>query len=148
MKKTLFFIIICLLTVSLYAQGDRIVDSVGNLIYQYNRTANYYAPGQCKVTVTFVNGRQQLGISFRQEVFKSQVEWTDIDHGDTSKPQNIEIITANLAPNESVAWSYIYKNKHCRKDKAVDLERAGFMILDKDFVVTKKIIPEKSVKEK
>lgn len=148
MKKTLLIIIICLLTVSLYAQGDRIVDSVGNLIYQYNRTANYYAPGQCKVTVTFVNGRQQLGISFRQEVFKSQVEWTDIDHGDTSKLQNIEIITANLAPNESVAWSYIYKNKHCRKDKAVDLERAGFMILDKDFVVTKKIIPEKLVKAK
>lgn len=147
-KTTLFLVIICLLSISLYAQGDRVVDSVGNLVYQYNRTANYLAPGQCKVTVTFVNGKQQLGISYRQEVFKSNVEWTDIDRGDTSKLQNIEVITANLAPNETIAWSFIYTNKNFRKDKAIDLERAGFLILDKDFVVTKKIIPAKLVKAK
>lgn len=146
MKRTLFLIFICIISLSMDAQSERALDSAGNLMYQYNRTASYTGSGHCKVTVVFVNGNRQLGISYRQEVFGSNLRWTGTAQGDTSKLANIEVITANLAPNTSVAWTFDYQNKVCKKDKSINLERAGFLLLSDDAIVTKKIIPQIVVK--
>lgn len=146
--KKFFILLICgLLTVFTYAQqGDRLVDSVGNLVYQYNRSASYLEPGKCKVTVTIINGYQQLGISYRQEIFRSKLEWENTNRGDTSQLSNIKVITANLAPNETLVWTYIYQNKTCKKDKSIDLEKACFMLLNEEFEVKKQVVPETVIK--
>lgn len=146
--KKFFILIICgLLSVFSYAQqGDRLVDSVGNLVYQYNRSATYLEPGKCKVTVTVVNGYKQLGVSFRQEVFRSQLQWQETIGGDTTQMPNIKVITANLAPNETIAWTFIYQNNNCKKDKSIDLEKSCFMLLNDEFEVKKQVLPETVVK--
>ena len=146
MKKLLFLTFCCLISVLGYAQGDRLVDSVGNLLYQYNRSATYLEPGKCKVTVAIVNGYKQLGVSYRQEVFRSKVEWQETERGDTSKLPNIEVITANLAPNETIAWTFVYQNKSMKKDKSIDLEKACFMLLNEEYEVKKQVLPETVVK--
>ena len=119
---------------------------MGNLLYQYNRTTSYTAPGQCKVTITIINGYRQLGISYRQETFRSKLTWENTEHGDTSKFANIEVITANLAPKETLVWSFFYQNKTTKKDKSIDLEKACFMMLNDEFEVKKQVLPETVVK--
>ena len=147
MKKYFILIICGLLSVFSYAQqGDRLVDSVGQLLYQYNRAATYLEPGKCKVTVTIINGYQQLGISFRQEVFRSKLQWQETTGGDTTQMPNIKVITANLAPNETIAWSFIYQNNNCKKDKSIDLEKACFMLLNEEYEVKKQVLPETVIK--
>ena len=147
MKKYFILIICGLLSIFSYAQqGDRLVDSVGQLLYQYNRAATYLEPGKCKVTVTIINGYQQLGISFRQEVFRSKLQWQETTGGDTTQMPNIKVITANLAPNETIAWSFIYQNNNCKKDKSIDLEKACFMLLNEEYEVKKQVLPETVIK--
>ena len=146
--KRLFPLLVCFVMVAVaYAQqGDRLVDSMGNLVYQYNRSATYLEPGKCKVTVTIVNGYKQLGVSFRQEVFRSQLLWQETIGGDTTQTANIKIITANLAPNEAVAWTFIYQNNSSKKDKSIDLEKSCFMLLNDEFEVKKQVLPETVIK--
>lgn len=146
--KKFFILLICgLLTVFTYAQqGDRMVDSVGKLVYQYNRSATYLEPGKCKVTITIINGYQQLGVSFRQEVFRSDLQWQETTGGDTTQMPNIKVITANLAPNETIAWTFIYQNNSMKKDKSIDLEKSCFMLLNDEFEVKKQVLPETVVK--
>lgn len=147
--KKFFILLLCgLLSAYTYAQqGDRLVDSVGQLVYQYNRSATFLEPGKCKVTVTIINGYRQLGVSFRQEVFRSQLEWEETEHGDTTVLPNIKIITANLAPNEILAWTFVYQNNNLKKDNSVDLEKACFMLLSEEFEIKKQVLPEMVVKE-
>ena len=147
MKRLVSLLLCIFLVIVAYAQqGDRLVDSVGNLVYQYNRAATYLEPGKCKVTVTVVNGYKQLGVSFRQEVFRSQLQWQETLGGDTTQTANIKIITANLAPNEAVAWTFIYQNNSMKKDKSIDLEKSCFMLLNDEFEVKKQVLPETVVK--
>ena len=147
MKKLTALVLCCLIFVLAHAQqGDRMVDSVGNLLYQYNRSTSYIAPGQCKVTITIINGYQQLGISYRQETFRSKLRWEETEHGDTSKLANIEVITANLAPKETLVWTFVYQNKTVKKDKSIDLEKSCFMLLTDEFEVKKQVLPETVVK--
>ena len=147
MKKFFLFLFSISLLLATYAQqGDRLVDSLGNFVYQYNRSATYLEPGKCKVTVTIVNGYRQLGVSFRQEVFRSKLQWQETIGGDTTETANIKIITANLAPNETVAWTFIYQNNSCKKDKSIDLEKSCFMLLNDEYLVTKKVLPETVIK--
>lgn len=147
MKKFVSLIVCTFMFVAACAQqGNRLVDSVGNLVYQYNRSATCFEPGKCKVTVTIVNGYRQLGISFRQEVFRSRLQWEETIGGDTSQTANVKIITANLAPNESLAWTFIYQNNSCKKDKSIDLEKSCFMLLNEEFEVKKQVLPEMVVK--
>lgn len=147
MKKLVSLIVCTFMFVAACAQqGNRLVDSVGNLVYQYNRSATCLEPGKCKVTVTIVNGYRQLGISFRQEVFRSRLQWEETIGGDTSQTANVKIITANLAPNESLAWTFIYQNNSCKKDKSIDLEKSCFMLLNEEFEVKKQVLPEMVVK--
>lgn len=146
MKKLIFLLAIFLIFLNVSAQGDRLLDSNGHLIYQYNRTVSYVASGVCKVNIVFLNSAQQMGVSFRQEVFDSRLQWLEISTGDTSNLSNIKVITANLAPGESVSWTFNYYNKKIRKDKLVDLEKSCIMLLNKDLEVTKKILPATTVK--
>ena len=147
MKRLVSLLFCIFLLLASYAQqGDRLVDSLGNFVYQYNRSANYLEPGKCKVTVTIVNGNKQLGVSFRQEVFRSKLQWQETIGGDTTETANIKIITANLAPNETVAWTFIYQNNTTKKDKSIDLEKSAFMLLNDEYLVTKKVLPETVVK--
>lgn len=147
MKKLISLVFCCMIFALVHAQqGDRMVDSVGNLIYQYNRSTSYISPGQCKVTITIINGNRQLGISYRQEIFRSKLSWENTEHGDTSKLANIEIITANLAPQENRVWTFNYQNKSIKKDKSIDLEKACFMLLTDEFEVKKQVLPETVIK--
>ena len=92
MKRLVSLLLCIFLVVVAYAQqGDRLVDSMGNLVYQYNRSATYLEPGKCKVTVTIVNGNKQLGVSFRQEVFRSQLQWQETVGGDTTFQKSLQI---------------------------------------------------------
>jgi hypothetical protein len=147
MKRLVSLLLCIFLVVVAYAQqGDRLVDSMGNLVYQYNRSATYLEPGKCKVTVTIVNGNKQLGVSFRQEVFRSQLQWQETVGGDTTEMPNIKVITANLKPNETVAWTFVYQNKSAKKDRSIDLEKSCFMLLNDEYLVTKKVLPETVIK--
>lgn len=147
MKRLVSLLLCIFIVVVAYAQqGDRLVDSMGNLVYQYNRSATYLEAGKCKVTVTIVNGNKQLGVSFRQEVFRSQLQWQETTKGDTTQTDNIKIITANLAPNEAVAWTFIYQNKTTKKDKSIDLEKSCFMLLNDEFEVKKQVLQETVIK--
>ena len=147
MKRIILIIFGVILYITAQAQqGDRLVDSVGNLVYQYNRSATYLEPGKCKVTVTIVNGYRQLGVSFRQEVLRSQLQWQETVGGDTTEMPNIKVITANLKPHETVAWTFVYQNKSAKKDRSIDLEKSCFMLLNDEYLVTKKVLPETVVK--
>lgn len=147
MKRIILIIFGVFLYITAQAQqGDRLVDSVGNLVYQYNRSATYLEPGKCKVTVTIVNGYRQLGVSFRQEVFRSQLQWQETVGGDTTEMPNIKVITANLKPNETVAWTFIYQNKSAKKDRSIDLEKSCFMLLNDEFEVKKQVLQETVIK--
>ena len=44
---------------------------------------------------------QAIGVSFRQEVFRSKLQWQETVGGDTTEMPNIKVITANLKPNET-----------------------------------------------
>ncbi len=146
--RKLALLLLCILFITTVSaqQGDRLVDSTGNLVYQYNRSVSWLETGKCKVTVTFINGYKQLGVSFRQEVFRSKLQWVETDRGDTTQMPNIKVITANMAPNETLVWSFIYRNKSGKKDRSVDLEKSCFMLLDEEYRVTKKVLPETVVK--
>ena len=62
------FAIILLSITTLYAQGDRLVDSTGRFKYQYNRTIikDVNDRRRAIVTLVFINADEQTAISYRQ----------------------------------------------------------------------------------
>lgn len=148
MKKFCLSLLLCLGVVFAWAQSERAVDSLGHLLYKYDRKVSYIGSGTCLVTVTLVNGERPRAVSYRQEVFRSNLTWTDTTGGEISKQNNIDIITANLAPGDSVSWKFKYENISDKKKGIANLERSCFFFLDENNVIEKKILPEKQVKAK
>lgn len=142
MRKICCCCLICLLVLGSFAQSNRKLDSLGNMLYQYSRVSGNIGGGKCNTTISFVNGPHQLAVSYRQEVFRSELTWTSVDRGETSKQPDIEIVTVNLAPNESISWKFTYRNKHPRKDGKTVVERSCFMLLSEDYVIDKQTLPE------
>lgn len=148
MKQLYLFLLLCFGAVFAWAQSEKAVDNQGNLLYKYDRQVLYIGSGTCQVTVVIVNGGQPRAVSYRQEVFRSNLTWTDTVGGEISKQDNIDIITANLAPGDSVSWKFKYENKTGKKKGIANLERSCFFFLDENNVIEKKILPEKQIKSK
>ena len=119
-----------------FAQSDRKLDAQGNLLYQYQRTVSDPCD-TCKeltVTLLFVNGSRSTAISLRQEAFDTQVRWIDIAGGTADHEEVVELVTANLEPNQTVTWSYAVSAK---KGKISAPEKAALLIMDEKYGVEK-----------
>lgn len=140
MKERLLLLSLFLLSVcTLSAQGNRLVDSTGNFKYQYNRTVitDVNNSKQAIVSFVFINGNEQTAISYRQETLNSNLTWLTTNKGSIHKEKLVEVITANLAPKETLVWKFTFKNKSQRKDGRTTLERAALLILNSGFQADK-----------
>ena len=146
MKPLLSFFTFILLTITtLHAQGDRLVDSTGRFKYQYNRTIlnDVNDSRRAVVTFVFINGDEQTAISYRQEVLDGTLTWLNTNKGTVSREKLVEVITANLAPKETLVWKFAFQNKPLRKDGRTAVEKAALMILNSGFEAEKIIFDEK-----
>ena len=127
------------------AQSNRLTNENGQLLWQYNQIVNIYeqSPNTLLVSFIFINGINQTAISLRQELLDSQIEWLETTDVQIEKEGNVEFVTANLAPNQSVIWKYLIKTKPI--NKALLLEKSAVLIMDEDFEVRKEVIPEQWV---
>lgn len=137
--KKLFFTLLTCLPMALSAQSDRCVDNTGKLLYQYNRTIEKINETQLLVTFIFINGTEQTAISLRQETMSGTVIWQSTALGQTEHDVIVDLCTANLAPNQSVSWKYIYTPKKESKEPAI--ERSALMIMQDDYQVKKIMLP-------
>lgn len=145
MKRIILLIIIVTSSLfSAFAQGNRYIDSTGQFKYQYNRTMILDAnnPKQAIVTFVFINGNEQTGISYRQEVLNSQLAWQKTDKGVLKREKLVETITANLEPKETLVWKFTISNKPNRKDGKVLIEKGALLLINNDFVANKIIFDE------
>jgi hypothetical protein len=125
-----------------FAQNNRLTNENGQLLWQYNQiaTIDEESPNTIKISFVFINGVNQTAISLRQELFHSQIEWKETSLSQVEKEERVESLTANLAPNQSVVWKYVLKNKPINKE--LFLEKSALLIMSEDFEVRKEIIPE------
>ncbi|MCL1850438.1 MAG: hypothetical protein FWF70_03390 [Bacteroidetes bacterium] len=125
-----------------FAQNNRLTNNEGQLLWQYNQIVHIdeQNPNTIRVSFIFINGVNQTAISLRQELFNSQIEWTEISNSKAEKEDRVEFLTTNLAPNQSVIWRYVLKTKTINKE--LILEKSALLIMNADFEVRKEIIPE------
>lgn len=138
MKKLLFLLILAF-PFALFAQSDRVVDSSGNLLYQYNRTIEKNADNNLEVTIVFVNGKNQTAISLRQEIMNGDVQWINNESGKIKLEKIVNACTANIPPNQSLSWKYLYKPQ--KASASPTLERSALMIMQDDYQVKKIMFP-------
>ena len=81
-----------------------------------------------------MNGSRSTAISLRQEAFDTQVRWIDIAGGTADHEEVVELVTANLEPNQTVTWSYAVSAK---KGKISAPEKAALLIMDEKYGVEK-----------
>ena len=134
--KNIIFLFLFLLPAVAFAQSDRKVDSHGNLLYQYQRTASEPCDTctELKVTFLFVNGNRPAAISFRQETLDTKVRWIDISGGTAGHEEVVDFVTANLEPNQTITWSYAVSAKI---GKVSAPEQAALLIMDEKYGVEK-----------
>lgn len=136
MMKRIIIFFVFFLPLWGFAQADRKLDTEGNLMYQYQRTV--IPPcDTCKgptINFLFVNGSRPIAISLRQETLDTQVRWVDITGGTAGHEEVVEFVTANLAPNQTVTWSYTVSAK---KGKVSSPEKAALLIMDEKYGVEK-----------
>ena len=135
MKKTALLLLL-LVPLFAFGQADRKLDADGKLLYQYQRTVSEPCDTCSEITVTFlfVNGSHSTAISLRQEAFDTDVRWIDIAGGTAGHEEVVEFCTANLAPNQSVTWTYAVSAK---KGKVSAPEKAALLIMDEQYAVEK-----------
>lgn len=135
MKKTALLLLL-LVPLFAFGQADRKLDADGKLLYQYQRTVSEPCDTCSEITVTFlfVNGSHSTAISLRQEAFDTDVRWIDIAGGTAGHEEVVEFVTANLAPNQSVTWTYAVSAK---KGRISAPEQAALLIMDEQYAVEK-----------
>lgn len=145
MKRIILLLAITTLSFfSATAQGNRYLDSLGHFKYQYNRSMviDPNNPRQAIVSFVFINGDEQTGISYRQEVLNSQLSWIKTDKGVLKREKLVETITANLEPKETLVWKFTIVNKPSRKDGKVTIEKGALLLINNEFIANKFILEE------
>jgi len=129
----------------LYSQNNRLTTERGELLWQYNQHIEKDSNNQNTVIVTFVfiNGIQQTAFTLRQERFASDIVWLDTTNFQVEKEDRVELITANLAPKESIIFKYSLQPKK-NKDNELVAERSAILIMNEEFEIRKEYIPEQS----
>ena len=143
MKKFLVFLMIVLWSIpSSWAQKDSILDTEGNLLYQYERTVEQALENPRKAIVTFYfkNGIEQRAITYRQEKLVSKLEWVKKGKSLVEKEKIVEKITANLKPGEEIEWKLLIEY-NTKKRKAI-VEKAALLLMNEQFEVTKIVFDE------
>jgi hypothetical protein len=112
------------------------------LLWQYNQsvTIDEMQPNTVVVTFVFINGIKQTAITFRQELFYSQIEWLETANMQAEQEERVEFVTANVAPNQSVVFKYVLKTKIIEKELL--LEKSALLIMNEEFEIQKEMIPE------
>jgi len=125
-----------------FGQSNRLTNEDGQLLWQYNQHIIIDEVQSNRITVhfIFINGNQQTAISLRQELFNSQIEWTDIANFEVRNEERVSSITANLSPHQALVWKYILRNN--TKEKELILEKSAILIMNEDYEIRKEIIPE------
>lgn len=128
--KKIHLVLALLLPFLCYSQSDRKLYPNGKLAYQYNRVveANPENPQEQLVTFIFVNGESQQAISLRQELMESTIRWIETTGGNVGKDDLVETLSANLAPNQSIAWKYALIPKTGSK-----VERSAVLVIHDDY---------------
>lgn len=137
--KNLLFLLLLAFPFSILAQSDRVVDSSGDLLYQYSRTIEKNADNNLVVTLVFVNGKNQTAISLRQESMSGNVQWLNHNSGKVKQEKIVNACTANISPNQSLSWTYLYKPQSASASPT--LERCALMIMQDDYQVNKIMFP-------
>ena len=143
---TVFFLF-CFFHSVFSQQSNRLTNEHGQLLWQYNQNVVVDEKlNSFTVTFTFINGISQTAISLRQDLFNSQIEWLETADIKVEKEGNVDFLTVNLAPHQSVVFIYIIKTK--LTDKELLLEKSALLIMDEDFKVRKELINEQSFSKK
>lgn len=143
MKKFLVFLMIVLWSIpSSWAQKDSILDTEGNLLYQYERTVEQALENPRKAIVTFYfkNGIEQRAITYRQEKLVSKLEWVKKGKSLVEKEKIVEKIIVNLKPGEEIEWKLLIQY-NTKKRKAI-VEKAALLLMNEQFEVTKIVFDE------
>ncbi|MDR2970597.1 MAG: hypothetical protein LBU83_01520 [Bacteroidales bacterium] len=144
MKKKLFLLvcIIILTIVAIFGQSNRATNEYGQLLWQYHQNVSIDDENQNTIIVTFVftNGKSQIAITLRQELFNSYCDWFETSGMQLEKEEHVVFITANLSPYQSVVWKYKLTTKPI--DNELIAERSALLILNENFEVQKEKIPE------
>jgi hypothetical protein len=135
--KRVIALLSLLLPLLVAAQTDRKVSPDGVMQYQYSRT---FAPSTedsslLVVTFVFVNGANPTAISLRQEVQESVLQWKEIPNGTPGHEPIVEFVTANLAPSQTVTWTYAVSTRKGKRPAAP--EQAALLIMQPDYGVEK-----------
>ena len=149
MKRLLSLLFCFALAFALYAQpqSDRKVDDSGNLLYQYCRSVSKNPENRSEVLVSFVfiNGKNQMALSYRQEHFDSKIRWITTAGAHVKNEEFVDALTVNLAPNDSVVWTFAIE-KGARDKSGVTVETAALLLMDDSFKVQKFYFDEKKAK--
>lgn len=141
-KKIFIAILLIVSTLCSFAQSDRVLDKDGNLKYEYNRSAtvNPDHPESLTVTFVFINGTEPNAICLRQENLYASVTWRDTTKATTGSEKVVDFITANLKPNESISWSYLFTPSNNSSTKSITLEKAALLIMNQHYAVENLIL--------
>ena len=148
MKKISWFIIaFYLMIIVVFGQSNRLTNENGQLLWQYNQIVYLDKEEQntMKVSFVFINGINQTAISLRQELFNSTITWIDTTDIQAEKEGGVGFLTANLAPHQSIVWTYTLKNNKVSKELLV--EKSALLIMNEDFEIRKEIIPEQRLEK-
>lgn len=143
MRRIPLLFLILLFSIRVSAQSDRKVDDSGDFIYQYNRTCaqNPSNPSEIIVSFVFINGKNQMAISYRQEHIGSPIRWISTEGGHQKNEELVDAITANLAPSDSVVWSFAIE-KGMKDKTGVTIETAALLLMDESREVVKLLFDE------
>ena len=149
MKRFLIAVFILSLIVSVFAQpqSDRKVDDSGNLIYQYSRSCakNPAKPSEVLVSFVFINGKNQMAVSYRQEHFNSSVRWVATEGAHQKNEAFVDALTANIVPGDSVVWTFAIE-KGVKDKQGTTIEPAAILLMDDTQEVQKVYFEERKFK--
>jgi len=143
--SSFFFLLSSFFFLPVAAQNNRLTNEKGQLLWQYNQsvTIDETQPNTVVVTFVFINGIKQTAITFRQELFYSQIEWLETATLQAEQEERVESVTANVAPNQSFVFKYVLKTKVIEKELL--LEKSALLIMNEEFEIQKEMIPEQKL---
>ena len=149
MKRFLIVVFILSLAAGVFAQpqSDRKVDDSGKLIYQYSRSCakNPANPSEVLVSFVFINGKNQMAISYRQEHFNSGVRWISTAGAHVKIDTLVDALTANISPSDSVVWTFAIE-KGVKDKQGTTVEPAAILLMDDTQEVQKIYFEERKFK--
>lgn len=142
--RRIFVLFLTFFSLIASAQSLRKTDDGGNFLYEYRRVflAVDSLPNTVVVSFSFINGPGRQAISYRQERVNQPVKWMKTDGAHFRGESVVDALTANLAPGDSVCWTFAVE-KVTPKMKSVTIEQAALLLMDEQKTVEKIYFDEK-----